>query len=68
MLPPRYDQQSGALWGSRLKQLLIANGVAVVQVNPHEEDVWDLGADAWAAGKDHAFLSVLFDQMHEGGP
>ena len=27
----RFAQQAGALWGQRIKQLLVANGVAVVR-------------------------------------
>jgi hypothetical protein len=38
-----YDQEAGALWDQRLKQYLVANGVAVVAVNPFEEDSWCAG-------------------------
>jgi hypothetical protein len=36
-----YDQQAGALWDQRLKQYLLANGIAVVQLNPITADSWD---------------------------
>ena len=36
-----YDSLAGVLWDQRIKQHLVANGVAVVQVNPLTDDSWD---------------------------
>lgn len=51
-----YDQQAGSLWDQRLKQFLLANGVAVVLLNPIEEDTWD----NYAAVGDLFRLNSLF--------
>ena len=36
----QYDTLAGELWDMRLKQLIVANGVAIVQVNPASDDGW----------------------------
>jgi hypothetical protein len=61
-----YEQQAGGLWDQRLKQLLLANGVAVVQVNPYKSDNWDLGEKLWSSGQDQAYLGNLFGMMTKG--
>ena len=61
-----YDQEAGALWNQRLKQYLIANGVAVVSVNPYTEDSWDAGPWWWDGGVDQPFLTEVFRQMGAG--
>ena len=61
-----YDQEAGALWNQRLKQYLIANGVAVVVINPYTEDSWDAGPWWWDSGVDKPFLSKVFQMIAAG--
>eukprot|EP01051_Picozoa_sp_SAG22_P001329 SAG22_NODE_51_length_24458_cov_19.853161_9_plen_526_part_00 len=64
-----YDQQAGALWNQRLKQFLLANGVAVVVVNPFTEDSWDAGPWWWGTsigGGDQPFFAKLFPLIAAG--
>lgn len=61
-----YDKEAGAMWNQRLKQHLVANGVAVLVVNPFEEDSWDAGPWYWDSGVDKPFLSQLFAQLVDG--
>lgn len=68
-----YDQESGALWDQRLKQYLIANGIAVLQLNPRSTDTWD-NTPAWwngtapkgQGGRDRVWLPKFFEQMQSG--
>lgn len=67
------DQASGALWDQRLKQYLVANGVAVLQVHPRSEDMWDNNPMWWAGndtkslgGKDAPWLATLFAELRAG--
>ena len=50
----RYDQEAGTMWDQRLKQYLIANGIAVFNINPYIEDQWDNYASAWKSGNGRA--------------
>lgn len=65
-----YDQEAGALWDQRLKQFLLVNGVAVLQINPHDEDSWDACPSLWAqggkSGADRTFLPPLFEAIGAG--
>lgn len=67
-----YDQQAGALWDQRMKQYLVANGIAVLQANPVSEDSWDAFEAAWdgktqgSGGVDKPFLGLLFEEMSAG--
>ena len=63
-----YDQEAGAMWDQRLKQFLVSNGVAVVQINPIETDSWDAGPWWWnpESSADRPFLTKLFTQMKAG--
>lgn len=61
-----YDQEAGALWNQRLKQYLIANGIAVLSVNPYSEDSWDAGPWWWDGGVDEPFLTKVFTMMKAG--
>jgi hypothetical protein len=61
-----YEQQAGGLWDQRFKQILLANGVAVVQVNPYKRDNWDLGESLWDSGEDKAYLTGLFAMLEKG--
>lgn len=47
-----YDQQAGQMWQQRLLQVLVANGIAVLQPNPIVEDSWDAGPWYWDSGAD----------------
>eukprot|EP00750_Incisomonas_marina_P016548 INCI19165.2.p1 GENE.INCI19165.2~~INCI19165.2.p1 ORF type:complete len:391 (+),score=38.86 INCI19165.2:121-1293(+) len=73
-----WNLNSGAMWDQRLKQLLLANGIAVVLVSPYSNDIWDTG-DAWwngfidhthgavqKGGIDKQFLPALFHSMDAG--
>ena len=60
---------NGQLWAQRADQYLLANGIAVVQINPQSGDSWDSpdgGGYAWEHGKDKPFLTKLFAQMQSG--
>ena len=48
-------------------QYLLENGIAVVQVNPAEDDDWDADPEDWAGGQDRPFLTALFEKMGSGG-
>jgi hypothetical protein len=63
-----YDQEAGSMWDSRASQFLVANGFAVVTVNPAEDDSWDAGPwyDWWQGGPDHKFLPKLVDELNSG--
>lgn len=61
-----YDQFAGALWNQRLKQHLVANGIAVLCVNPISGDSWDAGPWYWEGGADKPFLRHLFAMMVGG--
>ena len=56
------------MWDSRASQFLVANGFAVVTVNPAEDDSWDAGPwyDWWQGGPDHKFLPKLVDELNSG--
>ena len=61
--------QAGAMWDQRLKQYLLANGVAVVVVNPFQEDSWDAGPWWWGTaegGGDQALFGALFPMLAAG--
>ena len=63
-----YDQEAGAMWNQRLKQFLVANGIAIVVINPHQEDSWDAGPWWWGTsigGGDKPFLKTLFGQINK---
>jgi hypothetical protein len=60
---------NGQLWAQRADQYLLANGIAVVQINPAGGDSWDSpdgGGYSWDSGKDKPFLTKLFAQMRSG--
>ena len=56
----------------RLKQLIVANGVAVVQVNPASDDGWvaydsdPSGGPVWATSSDKPFLTKAFSMLKSG--
>lgn len=68
-----YDQQSGAMWDQRLKQYLVANKVAVLQLNPRYTDLWDNSPLWWDGrdpsgygGADKLWLTSFFAQLKAG--
>ena len=61
-----YDQQAGQLWDSRVRQLLIDSGVAVVQVNPLADDNWAADPVSWRNSPDRGFLRALFAAIANG--
>jgi hypothetical protein len=68
-----FDQLSGALWDQRIKQYLLSNGVAIVQLNPAESDSWDAGPasasgdfQGWPNGPDHATFESIFGMLKAG--
>ena len=70
-----YDQEAGALWDQRLKQYLLANGVAVINLNPITDDSWDNFALAWTGynssgqtvgGVDKPFIQEVFAEAKAG--
>jgi hypothetical protein len=61
-----YDQEAGAMWNQRLKQHMLANGVAVLCVNPISIDSWDAGPWYWPQGVDRPYLSALFKHLKTG--
>ena len=61
-----YDQESGGMWDQRLKQYLVANGIAVLQLNPRYTDTWD-NSPLWWEGKDPS-ASGGMDKLFLPGP
>ena len=47
---------------------MLANGIAVVQLNPYTSDTWEWYTPDLPAGSglDQPYLQVLFDMMHNG--
>jgi hypothetical protein len=60
-----FDSVAGAVWDQRVKQYLLANGVAVVLVNPWMNDLWEY-EDLWDNGRDKPFLLEMIKQMSAG--
>ena len=66
-----YDTLAGELWDMRLKQFVVANGVAVVQLNPGSDDGWvayETASDgsAWNTSDDKPFIEGAFRLLKEG--
>merc|ERR1712232_831705 len=64
------DDSTGILWFQRIKQYLIANGVAVVVLNPYELNEWQYNKQStdtkWEDGTDRLVLQELFKRMSAG--
>lgn len=59
--------QAGLMWIQRIKQLLLANGVGVVILNPLVADGWDWDTlQDWNNGTDRPYLHKLFTAMADG--
>eukprot|EP01045_Picozoa_sp_COSAG04_P007209 COSAG04_NODE_372_length_15668_cov_11.135975_6_plen_84_part_00 len=63
-----FNQFAGELWNSRLHQYLIANGIAVVTLNPSTPDSWEWDDPNLPAGAglDQPFLKELWSSMKAG--
>ena len=46
--------------------MLVANGVAVLLVNPASMDSWDSYPSAWESGPDQPFFTKLFSMITAG--
>jgi hypothetical protein len=62
-----FESLAGQQWEMRLRQFLLANGVAVLQPNPSTSDVWEFyGQDTWDTGQDKPFFQALFEDIQNG--
>jgi hypothetical protein len=61
-----FDSMAGAVWDQRGKQYLLANGIAVIQVNPWRQDEWDYPDPYWSTGRDKPFTQTIFKKIKEG--
>lgn len=61
-----WDGVAGGLWMQRVKQLLIARGIAVLSVNPYAVDSIDWDPVSWETGLDRPFYTELFRQLRAG--
>ena len=61
-----FDSLAGSLWDQRLKQVLVARGIAVLQINPGSPDSWDAWQEAWDSGADQPVLRNVFARMRDG--
>lgn len=58
---------SGAMWQHRLLQHLVANGIAVLWLNPYSVDLWEwYDEPTWQNGLDKPFLTKLFAEVASG--
>jgi hypothetical protein len=63
-----FNQFAGELWNARSHQLMLANGIAVVQLNPYTSDTWEWYTPDLpiGGGLDQPYLHMLFEMMHNG--
>lgn len=63
-----FNQFAGELWNARSHQLMLANGIAVVQLNPYTADTWEWYTPDLpvGGGLDQPYLQMLFEMMHDG--
>mmetsp|Transcript_10561 Transcript_10561/g.27138 ORF Transcript_10561/g.27138 Transcript_10561/m.27138 type:complete len:437 (+) Transcript_10561:32-1342(+) len=68
----QYDTLAGELWDMRLKQFLVANGIAVVQINPSSDDGWvaygtdPTGGVVWDTSTDKPFVTKVLSMLTAG--
>lgn len=72
----RQDAMTGMIWSQRLNQYLLANGIALLYINPWLEDNWDWSPSdsslnipsqqAWDTGLDKPFMRKLLTEIHSG--
>ena len=63
-----FNQFAGELWNARSHQSLLANGIAVVQLNPYTSDTWEWYTPDLpiGGGLDQPYFAVLFEMMKNG--
>ena len=63
-----FNQFAGELWNARSHQLMLANGIAVVQLNPYTSDTWEWYTPDLpvGGGLDQPYFKALFEMMHNG--
>lgn len=61
-----FDMLAGAVWFQRQKQYLLANGVAVLVINPRVFDGWNIDLPSWASGEDKPALANLAKEVAAG--
>eukprot|EP00040_Diaphanoeca_grandis_P043333 m.267663 g.267663 ORF g.267663 m.267663 type:complete len:450 (-) comp74262_c0_seq1:202-1551(-) len=63
-----YFQKAGQLWVSRLHQYLLANGIAILVVNPYAGDTWEWDDPDMAigGGLDQPYFTLLFGEINAG--
>lgn len=63
-----FNQLAGELWTARSHQYLLANGIAVVQLNPYTDDTWEWGDPSIpnGSGLDQPYFKALFGSMAAG--
>lgn len=63
-----FNQWAGQLWNARLHQYLLANGIAVLQLNPYTSDTWEWYTPdlPLGAGLDQPYFKTLFSAMAGG--
>jgi hypothetical protein len=63
-----FFQKAGQLWVARLHQYLLANGIAILLVNPYAGDTWEWDDPQLppGTGLDQPFFAALFGSMQTG--
>ena len=61
-----WDSEAGGMWMQRAKQLLVANGVAVLSVNPYGVDSMDWTEASWESALDKPFYHELLKRGRAG--
>ena len=54
----------GGLWAQRIKQYLLNNGIAVMDVNNYVDDGWESWKEIWQGGYDPPFFAALVNAMN----
>ena len=57
----------GGIWHQRLKQVALANGIAVLEVNDYVRDGWETWERIWYKGYDPPFFAALARILGAGG-
>jgi hypothetical protein len=63
-----FNQWAGELWNARTHQFLLANGIAVVQLNPYTSDTWEWYTPdlPLGSGLDQPYFKKLFSTWGDG--
>ena len=59
-----FDSRAGSIWNQRIKQILLANGVAMISMNPSSEG-WNYPSQYWDSGTDKSVFEKLFQRMND---